>query len=270
MLKKISYLLPAAGMFFSLSPTLHANSHTQPALDKNQSDWNPAVLFSADISYARAQLPNHLSVNNGSPYLPPYNTDRYTASNQNQTISGAMLGYQWRPNMSWLSAAALAIRYQHFASRLMRGQVIQYSLPEFTNYDYQWQLASNTLGLFSRIDLFHNRHFIPFINLGLGIALNRTSKFNEFVLPNVTPRISPAYPPHTNTTLAYDLGAGLAYRMNQVLEVSISYDYQQLGPFQSGFGAGSWSTTQLRAGRYPVNTARIGLTGYFDSILSRK
>ncbi|KGP63492.1 hypothetical protein EP47_05780 [Legionella norrlandica] len=162
-----------------------------------------------------------------------------------------------------IPAISLGIHYSHFLKTHINGQIIQYSLPEFTNYDYQWKVVSDLVLATSKMNVFRWKNLMPFVQGGLGISSNRTSQYYEIALPNVTPRISPNFTNHTTTVLAYQFGAGLDWEINPQWLISLGYEYSDLGRFRSGSGLDSWSTETLYSANLTSNAAILALTYQF-------
>lgn len=214
--------------------------------------------------------PSVMTVANGSNYPSPYNVDRYSADLGSDAALSAMLGYQWHRQTEWIPAYTLALRYQHLMANDLAGEITQYSSPEFLNYDYRWNVHSDLLSLYSKIDIHQYGDFTPFVDLGLGLALNHSGRYQETAKAGVTPRISPAYQSHSQSEFAYNLGFGIDYALAAQWRVSVSYDYQNLGRFQSANGVSTWSAERLNMGEYKANTLSAGVTYYFDSLMPNK
>ncbi|MFC3909429.1 outer membrane protein [Legionella dresdenensis] len=206
------------------------------------------------------------TVNNGSDLPSPLDRDIYTANNPNTAaLLAVQAGLRWQLSHAVLSAFSLGIQYQHFFTSHINGQVMQYSLPEFTNYNYEWQTASNLALVNAKFNFMEYQRFSPYINGGIGIKYNTNSKYTEFALPEVTPRISPAYGNNSSTRFAWIVGAGLDYRFNQQFIINAGYQYSGLGKSSSAAGASSWATQHLNYGDYHANAFLLGLTYLFDT-----
>lgn len=214
--------------------------------------------------------PSVMTVSNGSFYPSPYDVDRYSIEAGTDAALSARVGYKWQRQREWIPAYALALRYQHMIANDVGGHIMQYSMPEFLNYDYHWDLHSDTLSLDAKIDLHQYGRFTPFVDLGLGFALNHAGGYSETAFAGVSPRESAAYQSHSQSDLAYNLGLGVDYAIAPQFSLSLSYDYQNLGSFKSGYGRGSWHAERLSLGDYKANTLTAGLTYYFDSLMPGK
>ena len=115
----------------------------------------------------------------------------------------------------------------------VEGTIRQFSLPEFENYNYQYQLRSQTLLAKAKIDLYRYKNLMPFITGGLGIAWNTFKDYDEDDLPDITPRDNPNFRNNTHSDFAYVLGAGLDYILTDQFWLTLEYNYGYLGEAQS-------------------------------------
>ncbi len=208
-------------------------------------------FIAAELSEIWAKFANTMLINNGSPYAFPYSMDQYTlAPGNSQTSIAFLAGYKWLQNYKWITAISMALRYQRFLAQGYDGQIMQYSLPQFKNYSYNWSFSSDLFALYSKIHLREYGPFTPFFDVGFGMAMNHAQNFHEWALAGVTPRISPDFQNHTHTNMAYSLGIGVDFAMSKDLSFSLGYDYQYLGRMASGYGRTTWSGERLNLGTY--------------------
>lgn len=105
---------------------------------------------------------------------------------------------------------------------------------------------------------------MPYLNGGVGISNNQTNAYKESAFSGVTPRISPNFASQSNSTFAYNLGAGLDIALGPHHFISLGYDYQNFGTFSSGPGKGAeWSSQHLNLGTIKANTLLLGYTHLF-------
>ena len=252
------YLVPFIALCASVA---HAAS---PIASPSFSRLLAGGFVSIEGSAIWPDLSHGITVNNGSPYPAPYNVDQLSIHNDTGSAFGLLAGYKWHRQSTQLPGFSLALRYQRVFAKNINGTITQYSMPEFTNYNYAWKLRSNYVSAFSKLDLYQFGPLTPFVDLGLGVAVSRSSNFSETALPGVTPRYSPAFGNHNQSNFAYNVGAGLEYSVTPNLAVSLRYDYLNLGAISSGNGVTTWSAERLNLGKYKANTATLGLTYYFD------
>jgi opacity protein-like surface antigen len=217
------------------------------------------------IGGQKGHLASSTTVNNSSGAAAPFNQDIYTINNPHMsTMLGIQLGHRWDFATEWITAFSLGAQYQYFFAYHTSGQVMEFSLPEFTNYNYRWQSASNLILGNAKLNLIRYKKFSPYVNGGLGTAYNDNMNYSEIPLGSVTPRTSPDYAGNSGSQFAYILGAGLDYYYNPQLIVSAGYQYSNLGTLFSGYGAQTWSSQRLNFGTYQSNAFLVGLTYLFD------
>lgn len=202
-----------------------------------------------------------ITVNNNSGFPHPYNEDIYSTIQNSKAVIGAEGGRRWERDSRWLNAYSLGLFYQYFFATNAGRTVMQYSLPEFTNYNVSWNLSSNLLLATAKLNLFESVSKVsPFINGGMGVAFNHSSDYAEFALSGVTPRVSPGFANNTTSQFAYALGVGIDYQIRPPLVVSLGYNYQNLGKFSSGAGMGSWIGQSLHLGTYQSNNVFVAIS----------
>lgn len=186
-----------------------------------------------DLGGMKPRLPSAMFVNNGSNLVYPYNFDRYSTDESSTLLFSAEAGRFWQRTSRLLPGLALGIKYQHFFSNAIHGQVMQYSVPKFTNYDYAWDVSADTLSAYSKLELIQLGLIMPYVSGGLGLAMNHANGYRENALPGILPRDYPGYGNHTQSNLAYDLGVGIDIFLQPNVLASLGYSYQHLGHVQS-------------------------------------
>jgi len=171
-----------------------------------QSNW---FVF-AGLGGQAPQLDSAIQVNNGSSFAAPYNQESYSVNHDTfKPMVAVFAGKRWERDSAWLPAYAVGVRYESLFTTTVHGTIAQYSLPEFTNYDYTWNIVSNLLFASAKINLYQYKRLLPYITGGLGGAFNQMSGYEEKALPGVTPRFTPGFKNNDATQFAYHLGAGL-------------------------------------------------------------
>lgn len=224
------------------------------------SNWYVSIQAGA----RKPTSPSSTTVNNGSGFTPPYNQDIYTAnSGHANALIGIQTGYRWILERDWISALTLGANYTYFFNSAVNGQVIQFSLPQFTNYNYTWKTASNLFIANSKLNFINFHQFSPYVTGGIGASFNHC-RYSEAALVGVTPRISPNYTDKSSSQFAYILGAGIDYQINPQFIMSAGYQYSDLGALGSSYGTLTWTNEQLNFGRNQSNAVLLGMTYLFD------
>lgn len=181
-------------------------------------------------------------------------------------------GYQWARQALWLPFYSVALNYTYQFPARVNGQVEQYSLPEFTNYDYQYKIKTQTLLAQFKVDLYQWQHLLPFLLAGAGVSFNNAGNYTEQALPNVTPRVSPGFSNRSTTCFSYALGVGFDYILQKNIWASLMYQYNNLGRVQTGTGANTdtltdtnYSSDSLKT-NIRSNTVLLSVTYLFDAM----
>jgi hypothetical protein len=228
-------------------------------------NFNSSWIFTVGAGVSDLDLPKNLYVGNGSDFPPPFNVDLFTIKEKDMTTILAAVSYGWFRHRSWLPAWSLGLRYQHLFSENIGGTITQYSLPEFLNYTYQWDISSNVWTVSAKLDLFEYAYFKPYVDGGLGVADNTAKRYRETALAGVTPRESPGFGEHTTTQFTYHLGAGLDIPFNDHVTASVGYEFQDLGSVSSFQGQTSWAAERLNLDRYRANTFFLSVSYVFGA-----
>lgn len=175
---------------------------------------------------------------------PGWPNDRY----HNTSVDAAALfvldgGYQWTHNSLWFPFYSLGVSYTYGFPAKVKGEVQQYSLATFNNYNYQYKIQTQTFLAEFKADLYRWRCLMPFLVAGAGVSLNNASNYAERPNPGVTPRINPAFKGQTNTNFSYAVGAGLDFIVQKNIWASLTYKYTNLGEATTGPGVNATTLT---------------------------
>jgi opacity protein-like surface antigen len=233
---------------------------------------NSATWFvNGQVGGQKMSLHDTAMVNNGSGFASPLGDDIYTMNRTSTTtLLGIQAGRRFELTLPWFSAFSLGTQYQYFFNSHIDGQVIQFSLPQFTNYNYTWKTTSNLVIANGKLNFIELHRVSTYINGGIGVAIKNSRGYSETALEGVTPRISPNFNAGSNSDFAYILGAGVDYRLNPVLIISLGYQYSNLGELSAGAGTGAWSSQSLNLGNTQSNAVLLGLTYLIDTKLDIK
>jgi len=212
----------------------------------------------ASIGLQNPHLDGYYTINNGSGFSPPGNMDSYSTQMDSTGVVSFDGGYRWQQDTAWIPAYALGLRYSHSFDTDIGRKITLFSLPDFTNYTYKWDIASDIFLLTAKINLFQWHHILPFLSGGAGVTFNTASNYQETALPGVTPRISPAFGRNTTSQFAYNLGVGVDWQVKPQWLVTLDYEYQNLGKVSSSSGVGTWAGSSLRSGTYHTGTVSLG------------
>ncbi len=190
---------------------------------------------------------NATYVTNGAP--APYNLDYYSVkapSSQKQVQLD--FGYRWHAMRAFAPYYSLYAEYRHYMNTNIKGSIMQYSLPDFLNYDYKMRYSADLFMLNGKIDLFEFHRLLPYISAGVGVIANHLDSYEETPLANVTPRINPGYAQRHNFDPAVSLGLGLDYKITKNIWATLGLEHLRQSSLQTSNGADSWSATHLTFG----------------------
>lgn len=236
-------------------------SAVSSAASTNHNAWYASGGIGMDYPHFNANW----RVNNGSGFAPPANQDIYTFQNNHHPYLTLATGYRFVRNNAYLPALSLGLNYQYLPSNDVGGQIVQYSTPSFTNYNFKWDITAQLLLLSAKLNIYKYQNLMPYISAAAGAGYIRASSYGETAYPDVTPRTSAGFAESTNTQFVYTLGLGADYQMKSNLLATLGYQYLDLGKIRSGSGSGSWQSATLNLGRYRSNELFLSLTYLFNS-----
>jgi opacity protein-like surface antigen len=216
--------------------------------------------IAGDLGIWAPLVSDTMRVNNGSDLPGAAGLDTYSTNTRWGALIGAGVGYRWDRNTHWLPAYSIGLRYKHLFATNIGQYVTQYSSPEFTNYNYNLNVASDVMMLAAKLDLLRIGQVMPFVNAGVGISFNRVSTYNESPFASVTPRESPNYANNSSHGFAYAFGAGLDWQVHPQLLMSLNYEFQGLGSINTRGGNDAWSAVHLHSGTYQSNNLLLSMS----------
>lgn len=229
-------------------PTVKSTVAGHPVLSST-GNWYGAVG-------AGVQFPGSISdmvVNNNSGFPAPYNQDLYAIDTKSGAVVALSAGYRWERDDFWIPAYSAGVSWQYYFNTQVGNTIMQNSIPEFLNYNYTWNVQSNLVLATAKVNIVQYDHISPYVNAGIGAALNNASGYSETALANVTPRISPGFADNTASQFAYQIGTGIDVQVTPQIILSLGYNYQNLGNLASGSGVGTWADKTLGSGSYGSN-----------------
>jgi opacity protein-like surface antigen len=223
-----------------------------------------AWYIAGDLGVWAPLVDNTMTVNNGTGFPAPADLDSYSTNTRWGGTIGLGGGYRWARDERWLPAVSVGLRYEHLFATNIGQQITQFSAPEFTNYNYTLNIASDVLLFATKINLVQIGQFSPFINGGVGISFNRVSNYSETPLADVTARDGAGFANNSSHGFAYSIGAGLDWQVQSQLIMSLNYEFQGLGSINTKSGVNTWSATHLHSGTYQSNNVLLTMSYLFD------
>jgi opacity protein-like surface antigen len=205
-------------------------------------------------------LSDSTTVSNGMPVSPPFNQDLFSIQTIKDSNVQINAGYRWENNTKYLPYSNLFFQYRSYINNDISGSIEQFSLPQFTNYNYQMKYSADLFTVNGKFDLVQYSRIMPYLSGGIGAIINSIYDYTETPTANVTPRTSPGYTTHNYTHLALTLGAGIDYILTENYWITLGYDHVFQGSINSGPGVSTWANTSLHFGTAKMDTVFINFT----------
>lgn len=208
---------------------------------------------------------------------PGWPDDLYIGSStENTPIATVGFGYTWFNTADtldnyWLPFFSLGLSYSYIFQSQIKGRIQQYSLSQFENYTFQYQVQRQTILALAKLDIYRWRVIMPYLILGAGVSFNRSTNYSEQANPNVTPRISPGFNSNTQSHSSALAGLGLDLMVQDNLWASFEYDYGYYGYSKTGFGQNDANVTGFNyansalSNKLTSSTALFILTYFFEN-----
>lgn len=117
--------------------------------------------------------------------------------------------------------------YQTFAS--VTGDVLQYELLQFNNYNFDAPVTSTRLMFDFKPSLFTWKNMTPYPILGMGVTWNSISYHEKPEESNIDRMSRLILSKHTMAQFAWEVGVGVNVVLNEYLSISGEYIYAFLG-----------------------------------------
>jgi opacity protein-like surface antigen len=228
--------------FFATTNVFASPPQTTQALDHTSNFSGYYIEAGATMNWYGLQHSSMaVAQNDGWP------ADTDIVANIDHTTSFSLgTGYLWTFDRSWFSNNSVGLEYSYGLPTSIKGNVEQFSLPQFINYNYRYRMYRNTLLIVGKTDIASWHHFMPYVETGLGASWNTSGNYNEQAEPGVTPRVNPGFSDSaSNSTFAYAVGVGLDYAIKNNLWLSVGYRYSGFGNINTGAGTNTFSGNNL-------------------------
>jgi opacity protein-like surface antigen len=253
---RLIYLIALCGMG-SVSPLTFAdNLFSVPVVN---TDHNTCFL-GAGGGISWEHFSNSTTVSNGMPVPAPFNQDLFSIETLKSANAQFDVGYRWVNKTIYFPYTNVYFQYRSYINNDISGSIEQFSLPEFTNYDYQMKYSADLLTINGKFDLLKCKKWMPYLSAGAGVIFNSVYDYTESPTAHVTPRTSPSYTTNNSSDLALTLGAGIDYIWTENIWITLGYEHVFQGSINSGPGLTTWSGTSLDFGNVKMDTVFINLT----------
>lgn len=218
------------------------------------SDLRSFVGFTLGAEFTRTGQTQTLSL------LPPF-LNHYTnnTSYQSSGLLGFGLGMErgLTEQLSW----QLGLSGYFNTEVSSKGHVWQFALPEFDNFLYDYHMQSNRLMATGKLLGTVKQTIHPYVSGELGAGFNRASSYRETPLIEGVVPMAP-FMSHTQTSLAWGLGAGVDVGINEKLRLGIGYQFANLGKASLGLSPAQFTQQTLRLPHLYSQEVRFQLTAF--------
>ena len=158
----------------------------------------------------------------------------YAPQSTNTAMTGLVgYGYQYGILENFFTALRIGAQYQYQSAITIKGNVAD---SQVGAYSYQNKVSSHVLWLDAQADLVKLGHFTPYVEAGIGAALNTFSNYSETYAAGTTSTDTNIYGNKNTLHGAYKVGVGVNYPITVkkgTLAIGIFYNYVDLGRFTS-------------------------------------
>lgn len=167
--------------------------------------------------------------------VPGYPDDalhyNYKDGNLYATLGG---GYGWQWRRTWFPRIDIGLSMQH-GSVIFGGLVDEYGFSSAQNYKFYYRMSSSAFLAQLTFDVVKFSRYSLFAFGGAGPAYVRTYDYSETAL--VSPaRNSLAFGDNAKWNLGYELGAGVRMALSPRWDVTLRYEYNDMGKAHLGTG----------------------------------
>lgn len=254
-MKKHSYIAVCSGLL--------AVINTASALPAITNRW-----LTVEGGYAFSINPNNVSTES----MPNINLpDNYvTTGLGNRGLVGVGLGWQFELAPYYSEHAfrsdRLGLMYDYYANGTVSGRIDKYQITP--TYSTTYHVNSSVLWVDDQLDLIPIGQFLPFFDVAIGAAWNKTGGYQETPLPLISPQAvrlqSAALASNTSTAFAWRVGVGGNVPITDKLLLGVIYRYASLGKATTG-GSANYPTVGGISSNIAANEWVMSLRYNFDT-----
>ncbi len=198
-----------------------------------QGNWDSSFFLSAGAgdSFNRTEGTNFLATGPGWP-----DDDYVTNSITDQPYFSFGGGYAWARASDVIPYFSLGAKFNYISTSTISGYIDQYSLPDFRNYHFQYDVQLFNILATAKVDLYRWKNLMPYVTGGIGLTNYSTSQYQETPTNGVTPRLSPGFASASGSHFSYSAGAGIDYAFTQNLWLNAEFNYTDFGTVSTGDG----------------------------------
>lgn len=194
--------------------------------NSTQANWSSSVYLSGSVgdSFNRTEGTNVLATGAGWP-----DDDYVTKGITDQPFFSLGGGYIWSRDNDLLPYYSLGMKLIYVSTSTITGYIDQYSLPEFRNYNFQYDVQLLNIMASAKADLYRWKNLMPYVMGAIGLTNFSTSEYIETPTGGVTPRVSPGFGSGSGNNFSYSVGVGIDYAFMQNLWLNAEFNYTDYG-----------------------------------------
>jgi hypothetical protein len=225
--------------FFSLSILLMSYSFYSHA----------ALRPVASLALGADVLTTHM--NQYVTFISPFQNNYVSNNRKVDIVGGLFLGVEQSVYCNLLGQ--VGVSYYQNANYQAQGVVYQFADPGLGDFNYQYNIQSQRLLLETKLLGTYQEVYHPFINLGVGEAINKAYQYTETPTNSASVPMYPGFGGKTTHSLAYLVGLGVEADVANHTRLGLMYRYVNLGRAGLGRSAIQESTNTLKNNPFYVN-----------------
>jgi len=207
-------------------------------------DGDSSTLKAYDPAYKTLSVPNKiLTLSLGNAWLksgsaqslsllPPF--ENYYSAHQtyrSALMGGLFLGIEYWKNP--LLALQLGMGGYVYSSVNVSGSVLQFGMPQFSNFNYNYHIRSQRLVAEGKVLTTLQNWLHPYISGNVGMAADKAYGYRESPLASDNVPMLP-FTNRSNPSFTYSVGAGFDLDISRSFRLGVGYQYDDLGKFLLG------------------------------------
>jgi opacity protein-like surface antigen len=153
--------------------------------------------------------------------------------NSSRAVFGALLGIEFPLKYSYPMRWQTGVGFYQTNSFETDGIEYFFSLPEFGNIAYSYNIKNQRVLLENKFLFQMHRYLLGYVLGGVGVSFNTAFNYDEKSLDPITPATG-VFQDNTNASLTYSVGLGLEGVVSKNFRIGLGYQYSDLGEIALG------------------------------------
>lgn len=199
-----------------------------------------------------------LHTNQNISLIEPFQNSYIGNNRKVDFVGGFFLGVE--QSLCHNMLGQLGVSYYQNAVYQAQGLVYQFADPDMANLNYQYNIRSQRVMLESKLLATVQGKYHPFINIGIGEAINTASQYEEIPVTSADVPMTPGFNDKTTNAFAYLVGVGVEVDITDHMRLGGMYRYVNLGRAQLSTAPMQESNVVLKNNPFYVNEFLLQLT----------